>query len=108
MCELGVTDDDSDAVVLALSEACTNVVCHACPGDLYEVTIAIGAAASEVRIVDQGRGSITGSETTMPEASVGRGRGMALMRALMDEVSFNSVPGRGSAWYLVKQLRHRS
>jgi serine/threonine-protein kinase RsbW len=80
MRDLGVTDDDRDAVELALSEACTNVVCHARPRDLYEIAIAIDAAACRVRIVDQGGGSITASATTMPQPSAERGRGLALMR----------------------------
>lgn len=103
--EMGVTRTISYDVQLALSEACANVLDHAGDGDSYEVSITIGADRCELRITDTGRGfdhvSI-GDDRAGPEDV--RGRGLALMRALMDGVDFTSEPEQGTLVTLTKHL----
>ena len=105
MGELGVMSDDSEAVQLALSEACTNVIAHAGPGDAYEVRITVTPRACELRVFDEGRGFEQSADPTMPQRGAVRGRGLALMQAIVDQVSFTSRPEVGTVVSLVKELR---
>jgi len=106
MFEVGVVEEDTNAVQLALSEACANVVSHAGPGDAYEVTTTIGPANCEIRVIDSGRGFDHASLTSeMAQLGAEHGRGLALMNALVDAVRFVSEPERGTVVHLVKKLR---
>lgn len=103
--EVGVTREVTFDIELALSEACTNVLSHSGPGDAYEVAISIRAERCELRITDKGRGF---DHVTIREHRAGhdaeRGRGMALMQSVMDQVDFISEPERGTLVLLTKQL----
>lgn len=103
--EIGVTRDVAYDVQLALSEACANVLDHAGEGDSYEVCVTIGAERCELRITDTGRGFdhvSVGEEHAGPDDV--RGRGLALIRAVMDRVDFASEPERGTLVTLTKRL----
>ena len=106
MDEVGVVTDDADAVDLAVTEACGNVIDHSGPGDAYEVSVAISPRACHIRVVDVGRGfdhhalSLSG----MPDHEAEHGRGVALMQALVDQVRFESEPEKGTVVHLVKRL----
>jgi serine/threonine-protein kinase RsbW len=106
MREVGVVAEDADAVELAVSEACANVVAHSGPGDAYEVAVTVGPATCHIRVVDVGRGfdhrALRGPG--MAEVDAEHGRGVALMHALVDQVRFESEPERGTVVHLVKQL----
>jgi serine/threonine-protein kinase RsbW len=102
---LGVTQACVEDIRLALSEACTNVIDHAADDDEYEVTLE----------VDEDRCSITVTNTltrvdadvslgVMPSEESPRGRGVAMMQALVDAVDFRSEPERGTIVHLVKNL----
>jgi serine/threonine-protein kinase RsbW len=105
MVEVGVEDEDADAVQLALSEACANVVSHAGPGDDYEVTTTIGPSTCEIRVVDSGRGFDHASlNDEMAQLGAEHGRGLALMNAVVDAAHFVSEPERGTIVHLVKEL----
>jgi serine/threonine-protein kinase RsbW len=103
--EVGVTDEVAFDVELALSEACTNVLSHSGPGDAYQVSISIRAEHCELRITDTGRGF---DHVTVRERVAGqdaeRGRGLALMQTVMDQVDFVSEPERGTLVLLTKRL----
>jgi anti-sigma regulatory factor (Ser/Thr protein kinase) len=104
--EVGVLEEDAELVELALAEACGNVVEHSGPGDCYEVSMTVSAALAEIRVVDEGRGfdhRSLGGEMADPDAA--RGRGIALMHALVDQVLFESRPEVGTIVHLVKFLR---
>lgn len=103
--EIGVTRDCAADMELALTEACANVVEHACNDDEYEVEISLTDTMCEIRVVDRGSG--------FDFASLGRhdadtssegGRGIQLMRALVDNIRFQSMPEAGTVVHLVKQL----
>ncbi len=105
LAEVGVTAEVAADIELALSEACSNVLDHAGPGDAYEVAVAIRAERCELRIIDTGRGF---DHVSIRDRRAGhddeRGRGLALMQAVMDHVAFTSEPQRGTLVTLVKQL----
>ena len=104
--EVGVVADQRNDVELAISEACGNVVDHSGPGDAYEVNFKIGPQLCEITVVDVGRGfDSAGLKAAMAPRSAERGRGIALMHALMDTVRFEARPEKGTIVHLVKTLR---
>jgi serine/threonine-protein kinase RsbW len=104
--ELGVTDECCSDISVALTEACTNVLVHSGPGDEYEVRVAIDGAACVIRIVDAGHGFDSENLATggAAEPSAESGRGIQLIRALVDAVTFESKPEDGTVVHLEKQL----
>ncbi|HET6963786.1 MAG TPA: ATP-binding protein [Acidimicrobiales bacterium] len=106
MDEVGVVSDDADAVDLAVTEACANVIDHSGPGDAYDVAVSISPSACHIRVVDVGRGFDHEALHFSPMAAhdAEHGRGVALMHALVDQVRFESEPERGTVVHLVKRL----
>lgn len=101
----GVTGDCIDDICLALSEACTNVVQHAVADDDYEVQLQVNERDCAIRVKNVGNGfDAAALANVMPEPSSPRGRGVAIMRALMDRVDFRSEPEAGTMVLLVKTL----
>lgn len=101
--EVGADAADVADVELALTEACTNVLDHAGPGDAYDVTITVRSERCEVRIVDLGPG-FAHDHLPDSEPAAERGRGLTLMRALMDAVEVESDTGRGTLVTLAKAI----
>ena len=101
---VGVDPDTVSDVEIALSEACANVLRHAQMGDSYEVRAGFDQERAFLEIIDQGAGF---ADTSGPQADddAESGRGVALMRALMDKVRFESRSGDGSSVVLEKRLR---
>jgi serine/threonine-protein kinase RsbW len=102
---VGVRDACVDDVSLALTEACTNVLRHSGPGDEYEVSLRLADDVCSIEVRDVGRGFDfdtldSGGADTEDE----RGRGVQLMRLLVDRVHFESKPEAGSVVHLEKQL----
>ena len=104
--EYGVTGDCVADVGLALSEACANVVEHTDGEDVYEVTVAVEDQKCDIRVIDVGTGfdylALADGDATDHLAE--RGRGIALMHALVDRAEFTSVPEKGTVVHLVKSL----
>jgi serine/threonine-protein kinase RsbW len=101
----GVEDEEIHDVELAITEACGNVIDHAADTDTYEVKVELAADRCAITVVDQGTGF---DATTVPdeaELSAEAGRGLALMRALVDNVAFRSEPQAGAVVHMVKNLR---
>jgi serine/threonine-protein kinase RsbW len=100
----GVKDEDIDDVQLAITEACANVVEHARDADTYEVKVELASDRCAITVVDQGMGfdATTVSEPPPPDAE--HGRGLMLMRALVDNVAFQSQPQAGAVVHMVKVL----
>ena len=106
--ELGVETEAIDDVSLALTEAAANVVKHSGADDKYEVHLVLENNTSEIRVIDSGRGfDSTSLGVSMAAPSEEQGRGMALMAALVDSVSFESRPEDGTIVRLVKDLNLR-
>lgn len=91
---LGVIEDGASDVVFAVSEAASNAVEHAysqpAEEDVVELTFWTEGAALCIEVVDHGRWRAPASS----ELS-GRGRGIPMMRELMDSVLI-SYDGRGT------------
>jgi serine/threonine-protein kinase RsbW len=106
--EVGVLQQISDDIALALTEACANVLDHAGPGDAYEVAVAIGPARCELRVVDVGRGfdhtAVEAATEAADDHIAERGRGLGLMHALVDHIELLSEPEAGTLVHLVKEL----
>ena len=104
LAEVGVTEDCTHAVELALSEACTNVLLHAGPGDEYEVRVEIDQQRCELRVIDVGQGFDAARQQRDRDDVEERGRGLGLMSALVDKVQFVSKPAAGTVVHLQKRL----
>src|ERR1700758_3121941 len=70
--KLGVDDDCVADLLLAVTEACTNVLRHSGPGRRYEVLAHVGTKRCVLEVLDSGRG--------FDPAKVGRGRRRAGFR----------------------------
>ncbi|CAL9500929.1 Serine-protein kinase RsbW [Nocardiopsis dassonvillei] len=90
-----------DDFLLASSEACANAVEHGGPAPDYRVEADLGAHWCEVRISHTGRApdseALAARFTSerpppLPGIDSESGRGILLMRRLMDEVSFEGEP----------------
>jgi serine/threonine-protein kinase RsbW len=102
---LGVEADCVHDIELALTEACTNVLDHADDGDEYEVSAGIDGDQCVIEVVDLGAGfdsSLRGLADADTDAE--GGRGIQLMRALVDKVEFTSRPQVGTVVHLEKAL----
>jgi serine/threonine-protein kinase RsbW len=106
LAEVGVESDCTFDVELALSEACTNVLLHAGPGEAYEVRLQIDERSCELRVVDVGDGFEADSTPVRRGVEEG-GRGIGLMIALVDRVQFASRPEAGTVVSLEKALVYR-
>ena len=104
---LGVGVDCVSQIELAVTEACTNVLRHVEGTDAeYEVSVAVNEKQCDIRLVDTA-GEIfdhaaEGFTEAHPDAE--SGRGIFLMRAMVDELKFVSEPENGSVVHLVKKL----
>lgn len=102
---LGVESDVIHDIEVALTEAVTNVLDHATHGEEYEVSAGIDGNRCVIEIIDRGAGfdaSELGHDDAEPHAE--EGRGIQLMRALVDHVSFQSIPTVGTVVHLEKLL----
>jgi serine/threonine-protein kinase RsbW len=91
---LDVPQESVDDVGLALSEACSNVIRHADGSAEYGVVLTVTSASCEIEVCDLGPGfdratlSAAGPGATDRTAIPEDGRGLALLRALMDDLQF--------------------
>jgi len=102
---LGIDDGAVSDIELALTEACTNVLDHARGDDDYTVSAGIDGRVCTIEVIDRGSafdGSKHGLENAHDSAEAGRG--VQLMRALMDRIEFQSRPTTGTVVHLEKQL----
>jgi len=101
----GVSEEDVDDVQLAISEACANVIDHAAETDTYEVKIELSVDRCALTIVDQGSG-FDADGVPFAEHDAEMGRGLTLMRALVDNVAFHNEPKAGAVVHMVKTLSY--
>lgn len=104
--DLGVEDSCVSDIELAVTEACTNVLKHAHgTADIYETTVEISDTDCTIRVIDSGEGfdaSVEGHGEQIDDAE--GGRGILLIRALVDNVRFISRPEDGTIVHLEKNL----
>lgn len=108
MTRLGVTSSCRADVALALTEACANVVRHAAGVTEYTVTVVLGPSHCHIRVIDDGQGlpdtAVLSDLSEMPGPDDDRGRGIALMSLLVDDIAFVSQPEDGTVVHLEKHL----
>ena len=105
MGRLGVTADCQGDVALALTEACANVVQHADGDNDYEVAIGFIEETCHIRVIDKGHGiDVRDSSRTETVLDRDHGRGIVLMRLLVDRLAFESAPEDGTVVHLQKRL----
>jgi serine/threonine-protein kinase RsbW len=103
--EIGAAEDAVHDIAVAMTEACTNVLKHSGPGDEYEVSLDVDGAQCVIRVIDTGRGFDSNSlGLADADTSAEQGRGIQLMRALVDQVKFISKPEAGTIVHLEKTL----
>ncbi len=109
---LGVNEESVDDILLAATEACTNVVLHAGKAaPAYAVAATVDRARCRVEVTDDGQGCgyppggrpPVPPDRHLPELAES-GRGLAIMRACVDDVELRSAPGRGTRVVLDKRL----
>jgi serine/threonine-protein kinase RsbW len=118
--DLGVSEDCIADILVATCEACTNVVKHARTSARYEVLVSVDNTKCVLKIVDRGATGWSGPAASDPAAAAPSrtgpsdddleaesGRGIKIMRALVDEVSFDTAPEQGTIVYLQKRLTWR-
>ena len=111
--QAGLGDDDVAKLELAVDEACTNVIEHAHRNDLSKDVI-VRATFDErtlrIEVIDTGEGFDLSKVPQEPlEKLVANhrsgGLGLRVMKSLMDEVSYEIVPGDRNRLRMVKKLR---
>ena len=109
---LGVHEESVDDILLAATEACTNVLTHGGRQVRdYAVVTSLGAVGCQVEVADDGAGLEPGStaEADPQQTPVAQlpesGRGLAVMRACVDNVTLDSRPGHGTVVTMRKHVR---
>lgn len=105
---VGVEPETVSDVEIAISEACANVLRHAKTGDAYEVLAGFDDTRAFLEIIDEGGGfEVPPNDQPAAAADAESGRGVALMRALMDDVRFETRHGERNSVILEKRLEFR-
>lgn len=99
---IGVDADCGADIEVAVSEACGNALKHSGAGVEYTVHVALDDRHCVITVADAGRGFDGRSSKSDPSAEMGRG--VELMRALVDRVEFRSGPNAGTIVRLEKDL----
>jgi serine/threonine-protein kinase RsbW len=108
----GLDQATTDAIVLATHEAANNVIRHAHqnnPDAQLQIQCCCGPDRIEVRILDEGEPFDIGSVPHLnpAELRIG-GRGVFLMRTLMDELSCQRRGERGNTLRMIKHCGRNS
>jgi serine/threonine-protein kinase RsbW len=104
---IGVNEDSVADILLAATEACTNVVLHAGQSaPAYTVAATVDNAACRVEVTDAGQGCSPRWRGRLRRSGdlAESGRGFAIMRACVDGVTLRSSPGRGTRVVLDKRI----
>jgi serine/threonine-protein kinase RsbW len=102
-----LSDEERQGIKVALSEACSNAVCHGSPRGNWN-RVHVRYAVEDQRLIleigDEGRG-FRPHNIALPEFEEWKpsGRGLFLMQALMDEVHFERTHA-GTRVRLIKNL----
>jgi len=117
----GVDEESVYDILLADTEACTNVLLHS-GRDVrrYTVMTSLGTVGCQVEVADEGAGTGPAEPEREPLALAGldgpqaasatarlpeSGRGLAVMRACVDQVTLDSSPDRGTVVTMRKHIR---
>jgi serine/threonine-protein kinase RsbW len=108
---LGASFEEVDDLKVAVSEACTNAIDHAFPGQergrgLICVTCRPGEGELRIEVRDGGCGFDPATADVVDEQAPEKhgGLGLFLIRKLMDEAQVASQPGGGTRVSMVKRF----
>ena len=111
--DAGIQSSTIDNIILAVDEACTNIIKHAyklSPQGEIIIKIDYDEEKFTITIIDYGK-SFEPERVPRPdlqkyyhEHRVG-GLGMYLMKSLMDDVTYTSIPGKYNQVLLSKKIR---
>jgi serine/threonine-protein kinase RsbW len=96
---LNVADEVRGDIILALGEACANVIEHADSSDEYEVRVQLTNTLCTVEVVDTGRGfdfTSLNQARTDQVTTAEHGRGLLIIDALAENLQITSHPLKGS------------
>jgi serine/threonine-protein kinase RsbW len=108
----GLSKETIDNIILAVDEACTNIIKHAykyVPDGKIVITLRIDKQSFTIEIVDFGKSfdpELVPNPDLQKYIDQGRvgGLGMFLMKTLMDEVKYTTVPGKFNQVSLSKHI----
>ena len=111
----GIENSAIDNIILAVDEACTNIIRHAyklSPQGEIIIQIKYDEKKFIITIIDYG---IAFKPDSIPQPDLQKyyrehrvgGLGMYLMKSLMDDVKYTSVPGKYNKVLLRKNIRSR-
>jgi serine/threonine-protein kinase RsbW len=104
---LGVSEDCVADILVATSEACTNAIKHARGGGDFEVAGRVDDGLCLLKVMDWGRGPLRTKAVPEPGELAESGRGIPIMRALVDDLNIDAAPERGTVVQLEKRLTWR-
>lgn len=108
----GFTKETTDNIILAVDEACTNIIKHAYqyfPAGEIILILKTDKNTFTIEITDHGKSFEPGLipnpdlKKYLDQRRVG-GLGMYLMKTLMDEVKYKTVPGKSNTVFLSKHI----
>ena len=110
--EFGFSEEEASKIVLAVDEACTNVIKHAyqfAPDKQIEIVILPVKDCMQITVLDDGKSFNPSSAKLLDlkqHLSHYRrgGLGIYLMRTLMDKVEYKYAPGKKNEVRLTKYL----
>ena len=102
---LSVATPAIEEIVLALTEACANVVQHAGEHEEYQVDVAITDDTCRISVLDEGHGFDFDSAVAPEGSPLEAGRGLVLMKALVDDLQFVRAEDGRHRVELTKRLR---
>ncbi len=108
-----LSDEELTQLELAVDEACANVIEHAYGHDITK-DVSVRATFDDeklmISVIDEGRGFDPGnvqqdSVEQLVHARKSGGLGIRLIRTLMDEVSYEIVPGQKNELHMTKHIK---
>jgi len=109
---IGFSEEEASKIVLAVDEACTNVIKHAyqfAPDRTIQIVIHPDNDRVEITVIDDGK-AFNPSIAKLPDLKQHLshyrrgGLGIYLMRTLMDKVEYKYAPGKKNEVRLTKYL----
>jgi serine/threonine-protein kinase RsbW len=105
---LGVSAECTSDIEIAITEACTNVLAHAHDGNDYEVSAGIHDDTCVLEVVDNSYHPVVAPVPAVRglliDADAEGGRGLQLMRALVDTLDFDVHDDDGTTVRMSKAL----
>lgn len=110
--DVGISEDTVENIMLAVDEACTNIIKHAYKYNPDgEIKISFDFSKGKFTVIIQDEGA-SFEPDLIPDPDLQKyyrqrrvgGLGMYLMKSLMDEVKYVTVPGKYNRVFLTKNI----